>query len=618
MCGICGVVDFGGVTGENPVPEMTESLRHRGPDSGGTTSFDNCVLGHRRLSILDLSESAGQPMLSRDGLTALVFNGEIYNFRALRVGLKAKGHVFRTLSDTEVLLESYFEDPESFLQSLNGMFSFAIWDQRSRRLFLARDRLGKKPLYYCRQGRRLSFSSELPSLLGDHGVNRLFSTSSLCEYLLYDFIPAPHTIFKSVFKLPAAHYAVFDENGLSVQKYWKTSLPVKGLDYQEETSRLRGLLEESVRMRLVSDVPLGSFLSGGMDSTLVTALMCRESEEKINSFSVSFPGTSHDESRWSSMAACALQTHHHDYPLEYDIEALFESLVRHFGEPFGDSSAIPTWRLCENTRRHVTVALSGDGGDELFGGYERYLARRFQLVYDRLPRTLREKIIEPFIKYLPETTDYYGTSIIKKAKLFVRAATRIRKNPLAVVPRTFSESEVLKMTGIEHRTEMDPVILAAREWAGLDPVSHMMFSDIQTYLSEDILTKVDRMSMAHGLEVRSPLLDHRIVELACRIPLGFKIRGLTTKRILRDVAADRVPDPILRRSKYGFQVPMGSRLKGNLKEWALPRLLDFSHDVFRRDVLENLWQQHQIGHADHSHRLWLIMVFNEWFRQMGQ
>lgn len=615
MCGICGIVDFAGEPTVQTAQDMTLSMRHRGPDAEGTYSFPSCVMGHRRLSIIDLSNSADQPMVSADGLTALVFNGEIYNFRELRQRLEGKGCQFRTRSDTEVLLQLYQDKQEAMLSDINGMFSFAIWDDRRKRLFMARDRMGKKPLYYTREGSRLSFSSELSSLLMDPAVVRDISEQALFEYLMYDFIPAPHTIFRDVYKLPAAHMAIFDENGLVVKSYWSHSKPEADLDYCETRTDLEELLQDSVSLRLVSDVPLGAFLSGGIDSTLVTSFMCDKSDAPINTFSISFPHTTYDESHWSRMAADFLGTSHQDFPSEYDVEQVFPQLVRHFGEPFGDSSAVPTWRLCFHTRQKVTVALSGDGGDELFGGYERYLARRFQLVYDCLPASLRKRIIEPMLNCLPETTDYYGTSFLKKLKLFVRASSRMESNPLALVPGTFSAGDISLLTGIEYRMEKDPVITVAREWVGVDPVTHMMFTDMQTYLAEDILTKVDRMSMAHSLEVRCPLLDYRLVELASRMPILFKIHRLTTKRILRDAAKSRVPAPILKRPKHGFQIPLGARLKGHLKKWAEERVCDFSHHFFRKDVVAKLWDEHQIGRADHAFKIWLILFFNEWYAQ---
>jgi asparagine synthase (glutamine-hydrolysing) len=582
----------------------------------GSWSSRSCALGHTRLSILDLSDSARQPMVSEDGQTALVFNGEIYNFREIRQGLKQNGCRFRTTSDTEALLYLYPEKGLSTPAALNGMFSFAVWDERKKRLFAARDRLGKKPFYYWQAGRRFGFSSELASLIKYAEVPRELNHQAMLEYLLYDFIPAPHTIFKGVRKLPAGHMLVFDPDGLKVTKYW--DLPDQpGLwDYPDARAKLEELLEDAVRIRLVSDVPLGAFLSGGVDSTLVAALMTRIAGERVKTFSISFPETSHDESRWSRLAAESLGTDHCEYPVRYEIESLFPLVVERFGEPFGDSSAIPTWRLCERTRRSVTVALSGDGGDELFGGYDRYLARRLQIAYDFLPRYLRERVIEPIIERLPATTDYYGASLSKKLKLFACAARRVRDNPLATIPRTFSAAEVEALTGLRYDASADPVIAAARQWVGFDPVTRMLCSDLQTYLAEDILTKVDRMSMAHALEVRCPLLDHRIVELAAGLPLDFKLKGFRSKRILKDVALPRIPKAIVNRSKYGFQAPLGAWLKGELRSWAAERLLDGDAPFFRREMVERMWLEHIRGEADHAHKVWLLLVFNEWFRQL--
>ncbi|MCA1960781.1 MAG: asparagine synthase (glutamine-hydrolyzing) [Desulfomonile sp.] len=617
MCGICGIVDFAEQPRGEVVASMTEGLRHRGPDMGGVCSFPGCGLGHRRLSILDLSYAAGQPMLSEDGKVALVFNGEIYNFKELRTKLEAHGLRFRTDSDTEVILALYLEKGEALVDDLNGMFSLAIWDDRRRALLAARDRLGKKPFYYHYSGRRLSFSSELSSLVRDPAVPREISPQALFEYLLYDFVPAPHTIFSGVHKLPAGHIAVFDADGPRIRRYWRAPELDNEADYERSRARLIELLEDAVRIRLVSDVPLGAFLSGGIDSTAIVALMRRHSSDPVKTFSIAFPGTTHDESAWAQMAADALGTDHRQYPVEYDVEGIFEPMVRHFGEPFGDSSAVPTWHLSEKTRRHVTVALSGDGGDELFGGYERYLARRFQLAYDLLPSTLRERVIEPLVDRLPTTTDYYGTSLSKKLKLFVEAARRVRSDPLAVIPRTFSCDQLAELTGIRYDSHQDPAIEAAQRWMQLDPVSRMWFTDIETYLAEDILTKVDRMSMAHALEVRSPFLDYRLVELACRLPAAFKLKGRTTKHIMRDAARELVPGPILTRSKYGFQVPLGTWFKNGLKEWARSRLFGTRNGFFQPDAVKKLWHEHQQGQSDHAHRIWLLLVFNEWYRLYG-
>lgn len=617
MCGICGIVDFREMPRVPDVEKMTGALAHRGPDAEGVSSYASCVLGHRRLSILDLSDTANQPMVTEDGMTALVFNGEIYNFRELRGGLESRGHRFRTRSDTEVLLALYCEKQASMLSDLNGMFSFAIWDEKKGQLILARDRVGKKPLYYSVNGERLSFSSELYSLVQDRSVPCDLSEQSLFEYLLYDFIPAPHSIFREVFKLPAGHMAIFDATGFTVKQYWKPPEPVGSADFSQQATALEELLSDSVTMRLVSDVPLGAFLSGGIDSTLIASLMQQQGAERVKTFNIAFPNTSHDESKWAAMAATSLGTEHREHPVRYDIEQVFFRMVRHFGEPFGDSSAIPTWHLCRHTREHVTVALSGDGGDELFGGYERYVARRYQVLYDLLPSSVRKRIVEPFIDRLPATTDYYGTSFTKKLKLFVQAAERMRENPDAVVPRTFSHAEVVRLTGMDYRVDADPVLAVARQWAGLDPVNRMMLTDIQTYLAEDILTKVDRMSMAHSLEVRCPILDYRVVETACRMPRSWKIDCRSTKRILRKAARGHVPDAILKRPKYGFQVPLGEWFKGTLRSWTEERLLEPLHSPFDTSFVRDLWQEHQQGRGDHTHKIWLLLFFHEWHRQLG-
>ena len=312
------------------------------------------------------------------------------------------------------------------------------------------------------------------------------SDQALFEFFLYDFIPGSHTIFEGVNKLPPGHMAVFDRSGLRMSRYWSLPQPERAADYEEKKNELEELLSDAVRLRLISDVPLGSFLSGGIDSALVTSFMRPTDSGEVKTFSISFPGTTYDESSWSRMAAAFLETDHREYPVQYDIENVFSRMVRHFGEPFGDSSAVPTWYLCRHTRQQVTVALSGDGGDELFGGYERYLARRFQLAYDLMPSAFRDRLIEPLIERLPETTDYYGTSFVKKLKLFIRASRRMRDDPLAVVPRTFSRDQVIRLLGSDYRTDADPVLATALQWAGIDPVSQMMLTDVQTYLAEDI------------------------------------------------------------------------------------------------------------------------------------
>ncbi len=612
MCGIAGIVDFDNREVSRVVEMMTDRLVHRGPDMFDVRSFGSCVLGHRRLSILDLSESAKQPMISSDGRFAIVFNGEIYNFRELTREMESRGHQFRTTSDTEVVLAAYMEYGHEMLQRFNGMFSLAIWDVKERSLFMARDRLGKKPLYYCRLGNRLSFASELYAILSDPEIPRDLYNQALFEFFMYDFIPAPHTIFRDVMKLPAGHKAFFTQSGFRIERYWTPPEPEATSDYAKQTAELRETLTDATQMRLISDVPLGAFLSGGLDSTLITALMQQGGNRQVSTFSISFPDTSHDESRWSRLAASALHTQHTESAANYDIEEIFPKLAFHFGEPFGDSSALPTWLLCQKTREKVTVALSGDGGDELFGGYERYLARKLQSAYDSCPSVVRKHVIEPLINKAPETTSYYGTSFSKKLKLFISAAERMRSEPLALIPRSFSSDEVQRLTGIDYDPDHDPVIDTARHYLKLGPVHSMMFTDIGTYLGEDILTKVDRMSMAHSLEVRSPLLDYRVVELACRMPLDFKLKGMSGKRILRDVAKGIVPDSIIKRSKYGFQVPLGEWFRKDLRRWAGRKLFGSRYSRFNDEFVKEIWTQHLLGNKDNTFKIWLLIIFKDW------
>ena len=612
MCGIAGIVDFTQGNFTSTVETMSDRLAHRGPDMSGALSFGNCALGHRRLSILDLSDSAKQPMLSEDGKIAIVFNGEIYNFREIRTDLESRGHRFRTSSDTEVVLNCYMEYRDRMLGLLNGMFSLAIWNESDQTLFMARDRLGKKPLYYYTTGSRLGFSSELYSLISDPATPRDLDNQALFEYFMYDFIPAPHTIFRGVMKMPAAHKAFFSPTGFRIERYWSVPEPEDDPDYETKVEELREKLFEATQMRLVSDVPLGAFLSGGLDSTLVTAMMKRDGARQVRTFSVSFPNTSHDESKWSRLAARELGTEHTESEAGYDVETIFPHLAFHFGEPFGDSSSIPTWILCQKTREKVTVALSGDGGDELFGGYDRYVARKMQSVYDSCPSLLRKFVIEPLINKSPETTSYYGTSFTKKLKLFIKASERMRTEPLALIPRSFSRDEVHRLTGIDYEMENDPVIDTARSYLRLGPVNSMMFTDIATYMAEDILTKVDRMSMAHSLEVRCPLLDYRVVELACRLPLKFKLSGMTGKRILRDVAKGLVPGSIINRSKYGFQAPLGEWFRKDLRQWAGRKLFGTRYSRFDNDFVKEIWTQHLLGKQDNTFKIWLLITFREW------
>ncbi|MGC8660854.1 MAG: asparagine synthetase B family protein, partial [Desulfomonilaceae bacterium] len=415
----------------------------------------------------------------------------------------------------------------------------------------------------------------------------------------------------------AAHMGFFDRSGLRISRYWEIPVPDNDLNYRSSKEQLLNTLRDSVSKRLVSDVPLGAFLSGGIDSTLIAALMSKSVSSKIRTFSVSFPGTTHDEAKWSRLAARSIGSQHTEHIVDFNLEELFPRLVSHFGEPFGDSSAIPTWRLCQETRKNVTVALSGDGGDELFGGYERYLARRYQTIYDRIPEIVRDKFIEPIFSKTKANTKYYGFSLTKKLKLFFDASARLRRDRLAVTPQTFTRDEVRSLLGSNYYPELDPAVEESEKWVGLDPITAMMFTDLHTYLAEDILTKVDRMSMAHALEVRNPFLDYRLVEFACTLPVEFKIRGRVTKKILKDSAKGLIPDTIIWRSKQGFQIPIGEWFKTSLKRWAENHLFDVSNDFLNKQDIQRIWKDHLDSRSDNTAKIWLILFFKEWQAQFG-
>ena len=630
MCGLCGIIDFSG-RNERELSElilqMTSTLNHRGPDETGTWHDHDVALGHARLKIIDLVGSK-QPMVDALGRYVLVFNGEIYNFLQLREELASRGTTFQTTGDTEVLLYSFATHKEGCLKSLNGMFAFAAWDRRDRKLFLARDRMGQKPLYYYHDDHFFAFGSEIKSILSVPGINRELDVIALDNYLKYGFISAPRTAYKKIKKLPPAHCLVYDGKKTALNKYWHIPFPSSPnqTPIAESATILREELEKAVRLRLVSDVPLGAFLSGGIDSTVITALMGLL-ESDVKTFCVGFEEDSYDERSHSKIVAERFKTNHTEYILEdYEVESLLPKLISHFDEPFGDSSALPTFHLSRITRKSVTVALSGDGGDELFGGYSRYVGRRLAYYYNQLPRLLRERFLKRFIAMFPDNSRYYAKSIIKKAKLFINMASRIDKGPLEVLPVVFGDAErerllapdfAAQVANLASEEKEDEIIKFSRQFSRLDEISHMMWVDLHTYLPDDILVKVDRMSMAHSLEVRSPFMDHNIVEFVCSLPVEQKLKGLTTKYILRKAFENTIPQDVIKRPKQGFAVPLAAWFRGKLRELAHDSLIagDLS-DFLDREYIKRILLEHQHGRCDNSHNLWILLIFAMW-KQLG-
>lgn len=632
MCGIAGAVwtDPGLAIDENVLRRMTAVLRHRGPDDegfflrhlpGGDRPRGGVALGHRRLSIIDLA-GGHQPMCNEDGSLWIVFNGEVYNFRPLRRELQAAGHAFRTNADTEVLLHLYEDRGLDFLHNVNGMFALALWDGQRRRLILARDRLGEKPLVYRQEPGRLLFASELKALLDVPGVSREVDPRALDAYLLYQYVPHPMTIFRGINKLPPATMAVYQDGELTIRPYWQPdwTKTLPGVSEQEVHDRLRSLLEESVTLRLESDVPLGAFLSGGIDSTIIVGLMQRRSREKVRTFSIGFPIGEYDETHYARLAAQAFGTEHREYRVEPDAVAILPRLVWHYDEPFADSSAIPTWYVAEKTRQHVTVALTGDGGDELFGGYPRYWASSLADRLARLPIWLRWMFDSRLWRCVP----------MRRQKSFFGRVRRFTEALSLPTPRRYLEWMSI-FNSVRRRslyTENFQGLLDAcapeefflnvySSLAERDIISALSLSDLRTYLPCDLLVKVDIAAMAHSLETRPPFLDHRLVEYVAQLPGDWKMRGRSSKRVLKAAFRDLIPPEIQNRGKMGFGVPLEHWFRGPLAELAWGILLDprtLSRGYFRREALTRLLEEHASARWNHSHRIWAILFLELWHR----
>ncbi|MDO8475185.1 MAG: asparagine synthase (glutamine-hydrolyzing) [Candidatus Rokubacteria bacterium] len=619
MCGIAGIVNLTG----HPVDEallraMTTVQAHRGPDGEGIVCRGGAGLGHRRLAIIDLA-TGDQPMASEDGAIRIVFNGEIYNFRELRRELESRGARFATTSDTEVILRAYEADGPACVTRLRGMFAFAILDERARRLFLARDRAGIKPLVYAWDGRRLLFASEIKGILEDPGVPRELDWDALGDYLTYHYVPAPRTIFKAIRKLPPASTLVLPLEGGEpvVSRYWTLRLdPDQGPTEQEWIERLRAELADAVQSHMVSDVPIGAFLSGGVDSSTVVALMAQASSAPIRTFSIGFDEADFDELRFARQVAARYGTDHYELVVKPNALDVLPKLAWHFDEPFADSSAIPTYYVSKITREHVTVALSGDGGDENFAGYRRY-ARALAL-HERLdsgPARLAHPLCRLASALLPTGAPgqaWAGLLGAEPLERYFRLVTYQRHETL----RRLLSDELADLA----RSAADPAVFSrlAAEAGAPDYVSALQHIDIATYLPDDILTKVDRTSMAVSLESRVPLLDHRLMELVATIPSGLKLREGTGKYLLKRAMANDLPPEILTRKKMGFGVPLGAWFRRELHDMTRDVLLGpqaRQRGIFRTSEVEALMATHDAGRRDCSARLWSLICFELWMRQ---
>jgi asparagine synthase (glutamine-hydrolysing) len=623
MCGIAGRVNYRSAAPVSAelLGRMCDLIAHRGPDADGVWTDSYVGLGHRRLAIIDLSPAGRQPMTSADGRLVITFNGEIYNFLELRRELENRGHAFRSRSDTEVMLGAYREWGIDCISRFRGMFAFAVWDADARRLFVARDRVGKKPLHYWIDRDGIAFASEPKAFLADPGFTPEPEPAALSAYLNYQYVPSPLSAFKGVRKLPPAHYLLVEDGRVTVERYWKLSYATKRhLTEAEACEELIERLHQAVRLRLISDVPLGAFLSGGVDSSAVVALMAGMIDSPVKTFSIGFDEQDYDELPYARLVARRYGTDHHEFVVRPDAVEIFPRLVWHYNEPYADASAIPTYYLSQLARRHVTVALNGDAGDENFAGYRRYItpapARRF----DRLPRPLRQAVggvarLSP----APGRSD----SALYRGRQWLR---RLSDTPAGRYSRRVMIFEP------DLKADMcEPAFLAAAGDAGAptfltdafersdaqDFVDTVLDVDVSYYLSDCLLVKVDIATMAHALEGRSPMLDHEFMAFAASLPSDLKLRGTDSKYIFKKAVRRFLPDEIIDRPKKGFSVPLERWFRHELRDMSGDLLLDgrlSARGYFKPGAVQRLLEEHWRGTGSWHNHLWSLLMLESWHR----
>jgi asparagine synthase (glutamine-hydrolysing) len=621
VCGIAGIVRSDGAPVDRElVARMNEAIRHRGPDEDGFYFSDGVGLAMRRLAIIDL-KSGQQPIHNQDRKAWIVFNGEIYNYRELRQQLEQLGHVFYTDSDTEAIVHAWDQYGTDCPKYLRGMFALAIWDERTKSLFLARDRVGKKPLLYAELDGELVFGSEFTALLEHPRISRDVDFEALHYYLTFICVPAPLTAYRAIRKLEPGHWLLWRKGEITIERYWHLDFSKK-LDISEEEAgeRTIDLLREAVRIRLMSEVPLGAFLSGGIDSSAVVALMAQESSEKIKTFSIGFDEQDFSELHHARRVAEYVGADHHEFIVRPDAMAILPTLVEHYGEPFADSSAIPSYYVSKETRGYVTVALNGDGGDECFAGYQRYAAMRLAQKYASLPGALREGVISNVVRTLPGFDA--RQNVLRKAKRFIAAASLPPVERYLRWVSSFDEEakQNLYSESFRHETAKFRSASILEPWFakanGAGIVDASLLTDTMTYLPNDLLVKMDIASMTVSLEARSPFLDHHLMEFAASLPERLKLRRLTTKYLLKRVLKQLVPAENLNRSKMGFGVPIGHWFRGAMQPFLRQTLLSekaLSRGLFRPEIVRQLIDSHVAAKADHSHRLWSLLMLELWF-----
>jgi asparagine synthase (glutamine-hydrolysing) len=627
VCGICGILylDKKRKPEVSVLKKMCDCIYHRGPDDEGQIVKGYVGLGMRRLSIIDLS-TGNQPLSNEDSSVSVVFNGEIYNYRELRSYLEKKGHRFKTTSDTESIVHGYETYEEDICKKLNGMFGFAIWDNRQNKLLLARDRLGIKPFYYYVDEEKLVFASEIKAILQCPGIKKNIDLAALNNFLTFEYIPAPRSIFREIRKLEPGHWLSWQNGRIRIQKYWDL-VPTQELQTESEVKeQLKVLVNDSVKLRLISDVPLGVFLSGGVDSSIIVSQMAKLMNKPVKTFSIGFKESSYNELKYARAVAQKYNTDHHEFTVEAKALELTETLIKHLDEPFGDFSIFPTYLVSKMARDYVKVTLSGDGGDELFAGYDTYRAHRFERqFYNRLPQVVKTHIFNNLEKSLSPTEKKKG--IINIYKRFIQG-TYLPETLYHARWMTFlHESERRKlftMDVLDNITQNDPydfIHKYSKAVESQDDITKTGYIDVKTYLVDNILVKVDRMSMATSLEVRVPYLDHRIVEFAFTIPPKLKMSRYNTKYIFKNTFWEDLPLEIRRRDKQGFSIPIKNWIRNELK----PMMFDLLNEnlikqqgLFNHKTVSNLLLEHINGTENHSHKLWALMVFQKWYEMYGK
>jgi asparagine synthase (glutamine-hydrolysing) len=625
VCGICGELRFDGARlSGGELVDMRDRLAHRGPDSAGAfvSPSGGAGLAFRRLRIIDLTANANQPMPNEDGSVQVVFNGEIYNFRELRRGLAGRGHHFRSNSDTETIVHLYEEKGAECVAELDGMFAIAIWDARASRLTLARDRVGKKPLFYYRSNQIFAFASEIKALLAHPDIDAEIDQETIPHYLIHGYVPHPATFYKDVRHVEPGSYMTIEADGrVASRRYWQLDYPppsdVSSTSREDAIAGIRERLAAAVERRLISDVPLGAFLSGGIDSTIVVGLMSRFATEPVRTFSIGFDGDdAYDETAYARLAAERFKTNHTEFRVAPSAVDLIDTLIWHYDGPFGDSSAVPTYLVSKLAREHVTVVLTGDGGDELFAGYRRFWAA---LQFERLPRPVAHAGRAVFSRLRPRVHERHWLADARR--FFLAAAVAPDERTIFWNALFYDDlAGLLRPDFVRCLPPIDPLRPLAAERArmrGRSALSRMLHLNFTSYLHDDLLVKVDRMTMANSLEARSPFLDRALIEFAAALPDRFKITGRRTKAILRDAFPDLLPPEIERRGKMGFGVPVGGWFRRGLREYVRETLLPGAaryRDMLNGAVVEDLVRRHLAGEINAGPQLWSVICLERWLQ----